>query len=74
MTTRTPMTPRQAHPHALELLTALHHSIGDKNAIQAAITRTTEQHPHNWPLIVASALGHAYADHARPDPNPRSAA
>lgn len=66
--TRHPMTPAEAHPHAMRLLVELGDAIGDKDGIQAAINRTVDEHPNHWSLIVASALAHTFAEHTRLDP------
>jgi hypothetical protein len=70
MTThRSTMTPEQAKPHATALLINLGEAIGDKAAIQAAITQAVDKHPHDWPLVLASALAYTFAEHTRLDPD-----
>lgn len=63
-----PLTPEEAKPHAMDLLIDLGDVIGDKPGIQAAINQTVDEHPHDWPLVLASALGWLFAEHTRPDP------
>lgn len=68
-TTRPRIDPRQAHEAGRDLLADLATVIGDRAGIQAAIDRTVDEHPHDWPVVVVSALAWTFADHCRLDPD-----
>ncbi|WP_454778100.1 hypothetical protein [Georgenia muralis] len=64
------MTPEYAHDVATELLIALGKCIGNRDAIQEAISIVVDAYPREWPLIMAATVAWTFAEHVRPDPNP----
>ena len=68
-----PLTPAEAYPHAMSLLVDLGTVVGDKAGIQAAIDRVLDDHPQDWGLVLAAALGWTFAEHTRLDPAHRPA-
>ncbi len=67
--TRGSLTSAEAYPLAMALLVDLSKVVGDREGIQEAITHVLDEHPHDWPVIVASALGWCFAEHTRIDPD-----
>lgn len=67
-TNRPPITPVQAYPIAMQLLTDLGQVIGDRDGIQRVIARLCHQHAADAPRIALSALAWTFAEHVTLDP------